>query len=105
MKCVCYGINDIVILMEILVFGGYFNYDLTEGTIQDVYDGIEYKKHSVFLSNPANISFICNTDGVAIFRSSTAYGLCGWRLMSSQGRQVCFSAAYCIDCLSMEVNH
>ena len=39
--------------------------------IQDVYDGEEYKKHAAFLANPANISFVCNTDGVALFTSST----------------------------------
>lgn len=39
--------------------------------IEDVYDGAEYKKHSEFLSDPANISLTCNSDGVAIFTSSS----------------------------------
>ena len=38
------------------------------------YDGAEYQKHvhSGFLSsdNPANVSSTCNTDGVAIHKSS-----------------------------------
>ena len=39
--------------------------------ITDVYDGEKYKHHQRFLnSSPAHISFILNTDGVAIFRSS-----------------------------------
>ena len=42
-----------------------------EGVIQDVYDGMEYQKHRVFLSSPCNLSFACNTDGVAIFSSSS----------------------------------
>lgn len=39
--------------------------------IVDVYDGREYKKHSAFLSQPGNVSFTLNTDGVAIYRSSS----------------------------------
>lgn len=39
--------------------------------IQDVYDGEAYKEHAAFLANPANISLVCNTDGVALFTSST----------------------------------
>lgn len=39
--------------------------------IQDVYDGEAYLKHAEFLANPANISFTCNTDGVALFTSSS----------------------------------
>ena len=38
--------------------------------IEDIYDGTEYKRHISFLSNPANISFVLNTDGVAIYTSS-----------------------------------
>ncbi len=41
--------------------------------IRDIYDGREYQKHSPLLcnsSNRANVSFLCNTDGVAIFKSS-----------------------------------
>ena len=45
-------------------------------SLKDIYDGKEYSKHAMpggFLcpsSNPANISFMMNTDGVSIFRSS-----------------------------------
>ena len=42
-----------------------------DGVIRDVYDGDHYRHHSSFLSHPANISLLLNTDGVAIFRSST----------------------------------
>ena len=38
--------------------------------IEDVCDGNEYKRHKDFLSSPANISLMLNTDGVAIFRLS-----------------------------------
>ena len=34
------------------------------------YDGDGYKKHAEFLSHPANISILMNTDGVALYRSS-----------------------------------
>lgn len=39
--------------------------------LSDVYDGREYQKHTDFLSKPENVSFLLNTDGVSIFRSST----------------------------------
>ena len=45
--------------------------------IKDIYDGLEYRQHCKrggFLckfQNPANISFLLNTDGVALFRSSS----------------------------------
>lgn len=45
--------------------------------IRDVYDGAEYRKYSQrgqFLckeTNPANVSFLFNTDGVALFRSAS----------------------------------
>lgn len=45
--------------------------------IEDVYDGQLYKEHSspgVFLSEPNNISFLGNTDGVALIKS-TSYGV------------------------------
>ena len=39
--------------------------------IRDIYDGHEYKRHSALLSStPANVSLLCNTDGIAIFKSS-----------------------------------
>lgn len=41
--------------------------------IEDIYDGALYKKlfsDNGFLSNPHNISFLWNTDGVSIFKSS-----------------------------------
>ena len=41
--------------------------------IKDIYNGKEYRKHGPFLSkvaNPANISLLLNTDGVAMFKSS-----------------------------------
>ena len=43
----------------------------TPDILEDVYDGAQYKLHQDFLSIPCNVSLICNTDGVAIFRSST----------------------------------
>ena len=39
--------------------------------ISDVYNGIGYKQHSRFLSQPTNLSLMMNTDGVAVFKSST----------------------------------
>ena len=47
----------------------------SDGSICDIYDGAEYKQYSSSggflcrLTNPANVSFIMNTDGVAIYRS------------------------------------
>lgn len=38
--------------------------------IRDIYDGEGYKHHSHFLDQPANVSLLLNTDGVAIFHSS-----------------------------------
>ena len=48
---------------------------LNKGAIEDVYDGELYQqlsKEGGFLSNPSNISFLANTDGVSIVRSSGA---------------------------------
>lgn len=42
------------------------------GAIRDVYDGDLYRKHLGFLSQPANVSLMINTDGVAVFKSSNA---------------------------------
>lgn len=42
-----------------------------EGCVGDVYDGKEYRKHKDFLSEPSNVSFLLNTDGVKMFNSST----------------------------------
>lgn len=39
--------------------------------IEDIYDGEGYRKHSQLLSRPENISLMLNTDGVAIYRSSS----------------------------------
>lgn len=38
--------------------------------VMDVYDGEGYAKHKEFLSHPANVSLLLNTDGVSVFRSS-----------------------------------
>ena len=41
--------------------------------IEDIYDGCIYKKHfenDGFLSNTDNISFLWNTDGIPLFKSS-----------------------------------
>lgn len=42
-----------------------------EGNIHDIYDGEGYKCFSEFLSNPAHISLLINTDGVSLYRSSS----------------------------------
>lgn len=39
----------------------------TNGAIEDVYDGEGYRWHIEFLSHPASISLLVNTDGVALF--------------------------------------
>lgn len=41
-------------------------------TIRDIYDGAEYKRHGDLMSraNPANVSLMCNSDGVEVFKSS-----------------------------------
>lgn len=44
-----------------------------EESMEDVYDGVLYKtlsKPGGFLSNPSNISFLGNTDGVALVKST-----------------------------------
>ena len=41
--------------------------------IEDIYDGLIYQKHFKnygFLANPGNLSFLWNTDGVPLFKSS-----------------------------------
>ena len=41
-----------------------------DGVIRDIYDGQCYRKWEVFLDHNNALSLLCNTDGVAIFRSS-----------------------------------
>ena len=41
------------------------------GILSDVLDGSEYKKHHSFVSQPSNVTFTLNTDGVSLFRSSS----------------------------------
>ena len=44
-----------------------------KANIEDIYDGVNYQKHFInkgFLSKKQNISFIWNTDGIPIFKSS-----------------------------------
>lgn len=38
--------------------------------MHDIYNGEGYKRHLDFLSHPANVSLLLNTDGVAVYRSS-----------------------------------
>lgn len=40
------------------------------GVLEDIYDGVEYRKHQSFLNCPGNVSLTFNTDGVSICRSS-----------------------------------
>ena len=44
----------------------------SDGSIHDIYDGSEYKKHvqKGFLSCKSNVSLLLNTDGVQVFTSS-----------------------------------
>jgi hypothetical protein len=42
----------------------------TDG-IADIYDGEGYKGFSEFLMHPAHVSLLVNTDGVALYRSSS----------------------------------
>ena len=41
-----------------------------DSNIHNVMDGTEYKKHAHFLSQPANVSLLLNTDGADMFKSS-----------------------------------
>lgn len=43
----------------------------SDDVISDIYDSDGYKSHSEFLSYPAHVSLPLNTDGVAIYRSSS----------------------------------
>lgn len=38
--------------------------------ITDIYEGVGYRRHMQFLSQPAHVSLLFNTNGMAIFRSS-----------------------------------
>ena len=39
-------------------------------SLRDVTDGFQYLRHKDFLSSPEHVSFLLNTDGVSLFRSS-----------------------------------
>lgn len=42
----------------------------SEDNIEDIYDGKLYKQYDEILFNRNNVSFIWNTDGVPLFKSS-----------------------------------
>ena len=63
----------------------------SDTVIRDVYDGTEYRKHSAFLSKPENISLLLNTDGVAIFRSSSVSIWPVWVMVNELPRSVMYS--------------
>jgi hypothetical protein len=41
-----------------------------DDNIEDIYDGKHYKQYGNILSNRNNISFIWNTDGIPLYKSS-----------------------------------
>ena len=47
-----------------------FELEKDSESLQDVSDGWEYLKHAEFLTERGNVSFLVNTDGVSLFRSS-----------------------------------
>ena len=48
-----------------------FELEKDSESLQDVSDDWEYLKHAEFLTERGNVSFLVNTDGVSLFRSST----------------------------------
>lgn len=48
-----------------------FELSPSDDMLSDIYDGDGYKRHTEFLSHPAHVSLLLNTDGVALFRSSS----------------------------------
>ena len=69
--------NRIYVTLYCLVTDKYIWFSLKERLVRpnsekicDVYDGVQYRKWKNFLNEPANVSLLLNTDGVAIFRSS-----------------------------------
>ena len=58
------------------------------GSISDVYDGELYRKHAVFVSQPANVTLLLNTDGVSVFRSSKATLWPVWLIVNELPRRL-----------------
>ena len=82
---------------SLLLFAGSQTWELLQqrfktskfdGVFRDVYDGVEYRKHSEFLSHPAHVSLLLNTDGVAIFRSSAVSIWPVWVMINELPRAV-----------------
>lgn len=76
-----------------------FSRTQSNGVMCDIYDGEEYIKHSCpgeFLSSsfPANVSFIMNTDGVAIFRSSKVSMWPIWLVVNELPPELRFSKSH-----------
>ena len=57
------------------------------GSICDVY-GELYQKHAAFVSQPANVTLLLNTDGVAVFRSSNATLWPVWLIVNELPRRL-----------------
>ena len=58
------------------------------GSICDVYDGQLYQKHAAFVSQPANVTLLLNTDGVSVFRSSKATLWPVWLIVNELPRRL-----------------
>ena len=58
------------------------------GSISDVYDGELYQKHAAFVSQPANVTLLLNTDGVSVFRSSKATLWPVWLIVNELPRRL-----------------
>lgn len=42
----------------------------TTDVLRDIHDGLQYKRHKEFFASSCNVSFLLNTDGVALYHSS-----------------------------------
>ena len=61
---------------------------MVSGSLRDVYDGELYQRHVDFVSQPANVTLLLNTDGVPVFRSSKATLWPVWLIVNELPRRL-----------------
>ena len=73
---------------------------VSDDSLKDVCGGWEYLRHKHFVRKPGNVTFLLNTDGVSLFRSSSTSLWPIWLAVNELPPHV-----RCVSCCRMEYNY